>query len=83
MNEKFNISITKLFTQDIKGNYEIIQVAWEFDDPDTKNREERALLQAEKELGFSGRIIDWKSYILITAQSENSENRINRTPSSD
>lgn len=50
-------------TQDSEGKYEIIQVVWEPNDPLTLDREERALRQAEKELGFSGRLIDWTTYL--------------------
>ncbi len=50
-------------TQDLKGNHEIIQVAWEADDPLTRSREERALRQAEKELGLKGKLIDYQSYL--------------------
>lgn len=52
-------------TQDLRGNYELIQVVWENTDPSTIEREERALRQAEKELGFPGKLIDWKSYIAL------------------
>ena len=51
-------------TQDQEGKYEIIQVVWEADDSATLEREQRALRQAESELGFPGRLIDWTSYIL-------------------
>ncbi|MFC2049517.1 ATP-binding protein, partial [Chlamydiota bacterium] len=50
-------------TQDLQGNHEIIQVVWEASDPHTLEREERALRQAEQELGFPGRLIDWSSYL--------------------
>jgi uncharacterized protein len=50
-------------TQDKKGQYELIQVVWEMDDPKTAQREKRALSLAQEELGFPGRIIDWKSYL--------------------
>lgn len=50
-------------TQDLHGNHEIIQVAWDTTDPQTLEREERALRQAENELGFSGRLIDWNTYL--------------------
>lgn len=50
-------------TRDNQGKLELIQVAWEVDDPQTLKREERALRQAEKELGIPGRIIDLKSYL--------------------
>lgn len=50
-------------TRDNRGKYEIIQVVWETEDPLTLERETRALHQAEKELGFPGRLIDYKSYL--------------------
>lgn len=50
-------------TQDAQGNHEIIQVAWEADNPSTLDREKRALFQAEQELGFPGKLIDKTSYI--------------------
>ncbi len=50
-------------TQDLLGKHEILQVVWEADDPLTLKREERALRQAEAELGFSGRLVDWKTYL--------------------
>lgn len=50
-------------TQDLFGKYEIVQVVWDNIDAATFKREERALLEAEKELGISGRIVDWETYI--------------------
>jgi len=50
-------------TQDIRGKYELIQVAWEADDGKTREREERALREAEKELGFSGVLVDGPAYL--------------------
>jgi hypothetical protein len=50
-------------TQDNKGKHEIIQVAWEINDPITYEREKQALDQAKKELGFPGRIIDYENYL--------------------
>jgi len=50
-------------TQDNKDKYEIIQVVWEANDLDTLERETRSLNQAKKELGFPGRIIDYKNYL--------------------
>lgn len=50
-------------TQDIYGKFEIIQVAWEEDDPQVLEREQRALRQAEKELGFPGKLISATSYL--------------------
>jgi hypothetical protein len=50
-------------TQDSQGKYEMIQVVWDTDDPKTLEREQRALRQAEKELGFSGKLIDLHSYL--------------------
>lgn len=49
-------------TQDSKGEYEIIQVVWDMTDLSTVEREKRALHQAEKELGFPGKLIDWETY---------------------
>lgn len=50
-------------TQDKKGKYEIIQVAWDISDPLTFERENRALDEAQKELGFKGKIIDVAKYL--------------------
>ncbi|MBS0629978.1 MAG: ATP-binding protein [Verrucomicrobia bacterium] len=50
-------------TQDREGKYEILQVVWDAEDSETLEREERALKQAEEELGFSGRIINWSTYL--------------------
>jgi hypothetical protein len=50
-------------TRDAKGAYEMIQVVWDMSDPETLRREERALRQAESELGFPGRILDYKEYL--------------------
>ena len=41
----------------------MIQVVWEANDPLTIEREERALHQAKKELGFPGRLLDWSTYL--------------------
>lgn len=50
-------------TQDRQGKHEILQVVWDTSDPVTMERERRALTQAEKELGFSGKLIDSKNYL--------------------
>ena len=50
-------------TQDLHGKYEMIQVVWDRSDSTTLEREERALRQAEKELGFPGRLIDLPGYL--------------------
>ncbi len=50
-------------TQDIQGRYEMIQVVWDTSDPKTLDREQRALAQAEKELGISGRLLDYSHYL--------------------
>ena len=50
-------------TQDLLGKHEIIQVVWDASDPRTREREERGLRQAEQELGFSGKLIDWSDYL--------------------
>jgi predicted AAA+ superfamily ATPase len=49
-------------TQDLHGKYEMYQVCWDGDDPLTYQREERALRQAEQELGISGKLIEWSTY---------------------
>tara|TARA_B110000459_G_scaffold118274_1_gene130451 strand:+ start:1123 stop:2373 length:1251 start_codon:yes stop_codon:yes gene_type:complete len=46
------------------GEREIIQVTWDMSDPQTAEREQRALEHAEKELGIKGRIITHKEYAL-------------------
>lgn len=49
--------------QSERGEAELIQVAWDIEDPETLERETRALKEAEKELGIKGRILDFKAYI--------------------
>lgn len=50
-------------TQDLHGNYELLQIVWEHEDQKTMDREIRALQQAEQEVGFKGRLIDWPTYL--------------------
>lgn len=50
-------------TQDNQGKYEMIQVVWDANDPKTLEREERALHQAEKELGIPGTLLDYTRYL--------------------
>lgn len=50
-------------TQDRQGNHEMIQVVWDLKEDSTREREERALRQAEQELGFPGRLLDYSQYI--------------------
>ncbi len=50
-------------TQDNQGKHEMIQVVWDGHDSKTRMREERALHQAESELGFSGKLVDWTTYL--------------------
>lgn len=50
-------------TIDKEGEKELIQVTWEMTDPKTLEREQRALEQAEKELGIKGRILTVKDYL--------------------
>lgn len=50
-------------TQDLQGKYELIQVVWEMDEGKTREREERALREAEKELGFSGILMEGPTYL--------------------
>jgi uncharacterized protein len=49
-------------TVDKNGERELIQVTWDASDPKTFEREERALNQAEQELGIKGRIITSRDY---------------------
>lgn len=49
-------------TKSLDGKIHLYQVAWNMDDAETKHREERALHQAEKELGVTGEIITEKTY---------------------
>lgn len=57
-------------TQDRSGNYEMLQVVWDMDDQKTLERETRALRQAEQELGFPGKIIDYTGYLKRFAMKE-------------
>ncbi len=50
-------------TQDAQGKLELIQVAWETDSPQTLEREERALKDAEQELGIPGKLITCHSFL--------------------
>ena len=50
-------------TVDQDNNRELIQVSWDMSDTKTIEREKRALLQAEKELGIKGRIITARDYL--------------------
>lgn len=50
-------------TQDNQGKYEMIQVVWDMNDQKAIERERRALQQAEQELGFPGRILDYSHYL--------------------
>lgn len=50
-------------TQDNQGEYEMIQVVWDSKDQKTLERETRALRQAEQELGFPGRLLDYTHYL--------------------
>ncbi len=45
------------------GSMELLQVVWDINDPSTKEREERALKSAMKELGIPGRMITPQSYL--------------------
>ncbi len=45
------------------GSKELIQAVWDASDQRTREREERALAIAEKELGISGRIVSARDYL--------------------
>lgn len=53
-------------TRDLEGNHEIIQLMWDSTDLRTLEKKKRALEQAERELGFSGRLIDFRNYFKQT-----------------
>lgn len=50
-------------TESLRGERELIQVVWDKQDAKTRDREERALIEAEKELKISGKIIDKEDYL--------------------
>lgn len=50
-------------TQALDGKKEIIQVVWDLSNSETRLREERALKEAEQELGIKGRLIDKAAYL--------------------
>ena len=50
-------------TIDKTGQREMLQIAWDLSSPAVLEREQRALKQAESELGFSGQIISVKDYL--------------------
>lgn len=47
----------------IDGRMEMLQAVWDISSSETLEREERALREAEKELGIPGRLIDCQSYL--------------------
>lgn len=51
------------FVHTLQGKKELIQVTWDISDPETKQREERALAAAISELKVSGRIITLDTYL--------------------
>lgn len=68
-NKKIFYYITKsgyeidFLTESPDGKRELIQVVWDTSDPKTREREERAIKEAEQELHIPGRIIDLESYL--------------------
>lgn len=56
---------------DKSGSRELIQVCWDLDNKHTSDREHRALAAAEKELGFSGRIVSLKDYLKLSVENPN------------
>jgi len=50
-------------TQSLDGKMELIQVVWDASDPKTRERETRALKEAERELNIPGKIIDREMYL--------------------
>lgn len=56
-------------TVDKKGGRELIQVTWDMSDPKTAERKQRALNQAEQELGIKGRMITSRDYAVKQVQT--------------
>ncbi|NGX57958.1 MAG: hypothetical protein K940chlam3_00859 [Chlamydiae bacterium] len=52
-----------------EGAQELIQVVWDVSDAKTLEREERALLHAERELGIKGRILTPRDYLIESIRS--------------
>ena len=50
-------------TRSLDGKLHLYQVAWEVEDEETLHREQRALQQAEKELGIRGEMITHSNYL--------------------
>jgi hypothetical protein len=50
-------------TRSLDGKLHLYQVAWEVEDEETLHREQRALQQAEKELGIEGKMITHSNYL--------------------
>lgn len=50
-------------SRSLDGNLHLYQVVWDINDPDTMQREMRALEEAEKELGIKGKLITPQVYI--------------------
>lgn len=50
-------------TEDPEGKRELIQVSWDTEDKKVFEREQRALTQAEQELGITGKIITAREYL--------------------
>jgi predicted AAA+ superfamily ATPase len=58
--EKYEIDF---FTRSIDGTLHLYQVAWDISQPETLEREQRALTSAEKELGIKGQLITPATYL--------------------
>lgn len=50
----------------LDGSFELLQVVWDMSDVKTVEREQRALKQAEGELGIKGRIVTAQDYLQLT-----------------
>ncbi len=52
-------------TRDIEGKLSLYQVVWDVNNPETMQREQRALQAAEAELGIKGYLITPVEYLLM------------------
>ena len=53
----------------------MIQVVWDAEDPLTREREQRALRQAEQELGFPGKLIGLTAYLSLVKSERADQKR--------
>lgn len=67
-------------TQDRLGQWELLQVVWDATDPQTLEREERALRRAQEELGIPGKLLDLPTYLGEWTRSQRTKGRPREDP---